>query len=720
MQCGAACLAMVCRCHGKFVSLTYLENEMHMGRLGVSMAAIMRTAAGIGLKGNAYRLDIDELAHIPLPAILHWNRNHFVILYRVSNDRQRFCIADPGSRCFKMCRQEFGRHFLSGEHNAGGGIVLALQPGDTFDRSPLGEQRSVNAAPFLKRYMRPFSRYLVHMLLALGVGSIAQLLFPFLTQWIVDIGIRNQDIGFIWLVLAGELMLVLGTASASFIRGWMMLHISARINLRMLDDFLRKLLCLPMRFFEVRSAGDILQRMSDHGRVQAFITDQSVSTVFSLFNFIIFSCILLSYETVFFLVFMAFGVAYILWILCFMERRRDVDYELFGQQSESQDQTLQLVGAIREIKLQGCCERRLGRWRHSQMSLLDTRIKTYSLSQIRQGGALLISEARNLLITVLAASYVIKGGITLGQMMAVQYIIGQLQGPMSQFIEYANILQDLRISFERIGDIHGREDENRPDARRGDKVGHGIVLDSVSFGYDRTGGVLVIDNVSLSISKGRTVAVVGASGSGKTTLLKLMLGYYPVSGGSILIDGHPIGEYDMDWWRSQCGVVMQDSVLFRESVAANIAISDNEERIDMDRVRRAASLACADEFIESLPLGYRTVLGENGHILSMGQKQRILIARAIYKNPQFVFLDEATNSLDATNEKDIVGNLGRIFRNKGVVVIAHRLSTVRDADTIAVLDKGRLVEVGDHASLMELRGHYYSLVKNQLADDFIS
>ena len=718
MQCGAACLAMICRYYGKKVSLSYLEKEMHMGHFGVTMASIMSAAASIGLKNKAYRLTTDELSEIPSPAILHWDSNHFVVLYEISDDRKRFWIADPGNKCIRLGRHEFDKHFLNDDgDSASGGIAMILQPDHTFDpTTPCGQDTGIRIG-FLKKYIKPFSRYFIHVFLALGIGSLVQLIFPFLTQWIVDIGIRNRDMGFIWLVLLGEMMLIASSAISSFIRGWIMLHISTRINLRMVDDFLQKLLRLPMRFFEVRSAGDILQRMSDHSRVQSFITEQSVNAAFSIITFIIFSCLLLSYSTLFFFVFAAFGILYILWIFFFMERRRVVDYEMFARQSRNQDQTFELLGAIQEIKLHGCSVRRLDRWRQTQGSLLDIRIKSYNLTQIRQNGATPISEAGNLLITVLAASYVIEGSISLGQMMAIQYIVGQLQAPLSQFVDYTNMIQDLGISFERIGDINGRENESKDGACTKPKIEEGIVLDSVCFGYDRSDVRPVIDNVSLKIGQCRTVAIVGGSGSGKSTLLKLMLGYYDTFRGDILIDGKPIGDYDLDWWRSRCGVVMQDSVIFRESVACNIAINDDAKEIDMDRVRWAAKVACIDDFIESLPLGYHTVLGEKGNRLSMGQKQRILIARAIYRDPEFVFLDEATNSLDASNEKKIVENLMPVLKNKNVVVIAHRLSTIRYADTIAVMDKGRLVEIGDHDSLMARHGYYFDLVRNQIPDN---
>ena len=539
------------------------------------------------------------------------------------------------------------------------------------------------------------------------------MILPFLTQGIVDIGIKQHNIGLIWLILIGELLIVIGRTATDFIRRWLLLHISMRINISLVSDFFIKLLKLPMGFFDTKLMGDLLQRMGDHSRVQSFLTNQVLGIVFTILSFGVFGVVLFIYSKLIFAVFLAGSMLYTLWIAYFLKERRVLDYELFEQQAISQNKTYQFITSMQEIKLQGCEQRRRWEWEDTQADLFKLQMKSLKLQQTQEAGSIFINEVKNVFITVLAATAVIHGQITLGAMLAIQYIVGQLNSPVEQFMNFIYSLQDVKISMERINEIH--QSKNEEDADRHlttfekEKT---IQFSNVSFKYDCHALKDTLANINLFIPSGKFTAIVGASGSGKTTLIKLMLGYYPVSSGDIFIAGQNLKAYNLKWWRNHCGVVMQDGVIFSESIARNIAIDDRD--VDVGKLEEAARIACINEYVESLPLKYDTKIGPDGIGLSQGQRQRILIARAVYKNPDFIFLDEATNALDAQNERKIVENLQSFYRGRTVVVVAHRLSTVKDADQIVVVDKGRLAEQGNHIELTAKKGVYYNLVKNQL------
>ena len=568
---------------------------------------------------------------------------------------------------------------------------------------------------FLFGYIKQYRRYFAQIILGLLLGSVLQLVLPFLTQSIVDVGIRNNDIGFIWLVLIGQLMLTFSRTAVDFIRRWLLLHISMRINISLVSDFFIKLLRLPMSFFDTKLMGDLLQRMNDHSRVNSFLTSQTLSVMFSLISFVVFGAVLFIYNSFIFLVFLAGSIIYGIWIALFMRRRKVLDYELFEQQAINSNKTYQFITSMQEIKLQDCEQRRRWEWEDVQADLFKVQMKSLKLTQTQEAGSIFINELKNIIITVLSATAVIHGDLTLGMMLAVQYIIGQLNSPVEQLMAFFYSLQDVKISLERINEIHlqnNEEDRGRDQKTEFDNGGKAISLRNVVFKYDPHSLRTTIDGVNIEIPEGKVTAIVGASGSGKTTLIKLMQGYYPVMDGHIYIGYSPLSKYSLKWWRRQCGVVMQDGVIFSESIARNIAVDDGE--IDKERLMKAAEIANVKDFVMALPLRFDTIIGRDGVGLSQGQRQRILIARAVYKNPDFIFLDEATNSLDAGNERAIVENLGRFYKGKTVVVVAHRLSTVRNADQIVVLDGGKVVETGTHESLTAKRGAYYNLVKNQL------
>ncbi len=676
-----------------------------------------QAASELGFETASVRLSPDELSQSPLPAILHWNQNHFVVLYRIDR-RGRYHIADPGKGLLTYSRDEFMRRWAStrsGDEDRG--IALLLQPGPRFGQSKAeseqaGERRSFR---FLVGYIKQYRGYFAQIFLGLLLGCVLQLAMPFLTQAIVDRGIHDADIGLIWLILLGELMIVTGRTATDFIRRWLLLHISMRINISLVSDFFIKLLKLPMSFFDTKLMGDLLQRMSDHSRVQSFLTGQTLGVMFTMLSFVVFGAVLFVYSQLIFTVFVIGSLCYALWISAFLRRRKVIDYELFECQAVNQNRTYQFITTMQEIKLQDCERRRRWEWEDAQADLFEVQMRSLSLQQTQEAGSIFINEVKNIVITVFAATAVINGDMTLGAMLAVQYVIGQLNSPVAQIMSFIYSLQDVKISLERINEIHGRrneEDDGELLTRYADDKNRSITLNDIDFRYDLHALNNTLDNITFTVPQGQVTAIVGASGSGKTTLIKLMLGYYPVNCGSIDIAGADINRYSMTWWRRRCGVVMQDGVIFSESIARNIAVSDGD--IDEARLEEAARTACIHDYIMSLPLRYNTKIGRDGVGLSQGQKQRILIARAVYRNPDYIFLDEATNSLDARNEREIVSNLSRFYRGRTVVVVAHRLSTVRDADNIIVLDAGRIVESGNHDSLIAARGHYYNLVKNQL------
>lgn len=717
MMCGITCLQMVCKHFGREVSLRTLSKLCVATSEGVSMLGVNEAANKLGLRTMCARTDFDTLSKATLPCVLHWNQNHFVVLYKVRKGRI-FYVADPGKGLVKYNLEEFGKHWVStasqGEEK---GIAMFLEPTLEFYSHKVDneeEDGSPRSFQFLFGYIKQYRKYFGQIVLGLLVGSLLQLILPFLTQSIVDVGIKNQNIGFIWLILLGQLMLTISRTAIDFIRRWLLLHISLRINISLVSDFFIKLLKLPMSFFDTKLMGDLMQRMGDHSRVNTFLTQQTLSIVFSLFTFVVFSIVLLSYNWLIFAIFMLGSLLYGGWLALFLRRRKVLDYELFEQQAINNNKTYEFITSMQEIKLQDCEQRRRWEWEDVQADLFNVQMKSLKLQQTQEAGSIFINELKNIVITVVAATAVIHGQLTLGMMLAVQYIIGQLNSPVEQLMSFFYSVQDVKISLERINEIHRMDDENGKQGLETSVTDEtkGIDMENINFKYDPHALKTIIDNVSLTIPKGKVTAIVGASGSGKTTLIKLMLGYYPVLGGQINIGGTDVNTLNKKWWRRQCGVVMQDGVIFSESIARNIAVDDKE--IDKQRLQTAAEIACIHDYVMGLPLKYNTKIGRDGVGLSQGQKQRILIARAVYKNPDYIFLDEATNSLDANNERMIVEHLDEFYKGKTVVIVAHRLSTVKNADQIVVLDKGKVVEVGNHEELTAKRGAYYNLVKNQL------
>lgn len=714
MQCGIACLQMICKFYGRSYSVEQLSHHCFATTEGVSMLSLSEAATRLGMHTLCGRITTEQLKQATFPCILHWNQNHFIVLYRVKNSG-KYYVADPGKGLLVYSEKEFKEGWISTCLNgAEKGIALFIQPTPAFYEQEEKETKEKRSFKFLFGYLKQYRRYFGQIILGTLVGCFIQLIFPFLTQSIVDIGIARQDLGFIYLILLGQLMLTFSRASADFIRRWLLLHISMRINISLVSDFFIKLLKLPMAFFDTKLTGDLLQRMNDHNRVEKFLTTQMLSVFFSTLNFIVFGCVLCAYSLKIGLIFLAGSIAYGGWIATFLKKRKVLDYQLFEKQAVNSSKTYQFITAMQEIKLQDCEQRRRWEWENVQADVFEVNMKILKLQQAQEAGSIIINEVKNIVITVIAATAVIKGDMTLGMMLAVQYIIGQLNAPVEQLMTLLYSLQDVRISLERINEIHSMNNEETGGKQLCAFTGkeRELRFDRVDFKYDPHSSRKILDDISICIPEGKTTAIVGTSGSGKTTLLKLLLGYYAPLEGSIRIGNTDLHDFSLKWWRKQCGVVMQDGVIFSESIARNIAAADGE--INTERLKQAARIACIDEYVEKLPLKYNTLIGQDGVGLSQGQKQRILIARAVYKNPSYIFLDEATNSLDANNERMIVENLTDFYRGRTVIVVAHRLSTVKNADQIIVIEKGKIIETGSHDELIKSQGAYFQLVRNQL------
>ena len=725
MDCGPTCLRMIAKYYGRNYTLQYLREKSFITREGVSMLGISDAAETIGFRTSGVRISLEQLKNdVPLPCILHWNQNHFVVLHRVSNRRLRirsamteeqYHIADPASKKVVFNEEEFKRCWIS--TRTGGkdtGTALLLEPGPEFyDREDDKEKRT-RGLSFFFRYLTPFKSQFVQLILGMITISLLQLIMPFLTQSLVDTGIRDNNLNFITLILIAQLIVFLARLSVDFIRNWILLHVNTRINISLISDFLSKLMRLPIRFFDTKMVGDIMQRIGDHRRIEEFMTGTSISTLFSFVNFIVFGFVLGYYNMTILGLFMLGNGLYVAWILAFMKYRRELDIKRFAQAAGEQSNLFQLVTGMQEIKLNNCETEKRWQWERIQVKLFKISIKGLALGQYQQLGSVFFNQTTNILISFLAAKSVVEGGMTLGMMMSLTYIVGQLTAPVEQFIGFARSFQDAKISLERLGEIHLKDDEVQASDVKQTVLPENrtITVENLSFSYDGADRDYVLDNISLTVPERKVTAIVGASGGGKTTLVKLLLGFYEPNRGSIRVGGIPLQNINPHVWRARSGSVMQDGFIFSDTIANNIAVG--VDTIDRERLLHAVTVANIRETVDELPLRYNTKIGMEGKGVSQGQRQRILIARAVYKNPEFIFLDEATNALDANNEKEIMGKLRRFYVGKTVVIVAHRLSTVRDADNIIVLDNGKIAEEGTHQELIANRSIYYRLVENQL------
>lgn len=710
MDCGPTCLRMVAKWYGRNFSIQKLRTLCQINRGGVSLLGISEAAEKLGFRSLGVRLTIDQLKQAELPCILHWRQRHFVVLYKI--DKKGFLIADPSKGLTKYTEGEFTQNWYSNKHLYDG-ITLLLSPSSSFFKD---EEEKVNELKWssMLRYFYVYRKLFIQLVIGLGLGTLLSLIAPFLTQSVVDIGINTRNLNFVYLILIAQIMFFIGNTSVNFIRSWILLHISTRVNISILTDFLIKLMKLPVAFFETKTTGDIIQRMNDQQRIESFLTTTTLSALFSMFNLIIFTVVLIYYDTIIFAVSFLCTILYTVWILLFLKQRRELNNKQFDNSAGNQNVIVELVNGMQEIKLNNCEQQKRWNWEHMQARLFRFKVKSLALNQYQQAGSMFINQAKNIIITFLSVKAVIEGDLTLGGMMSVQFIVGQVSSPVEQMLGFIQTYQDARISLERLNEIHSLEDEESTEGHWVYELplNKGITIRNLTFRYPGPANDPILDNINIYIPEGKTTAIVGMSGSGKTTILKLLLRFFEPEKGDIKVGGIALSQVSFKTWRKSCGAVMQDGFIFSDTIAANIAVGD--EYPDQPRLQQSIKVANIGEFIEEAPFGLNTKIGAGGNGISQGQKQRLLIARAVYKDPDYLFFDEATNALDANNERAIMDNLLQFCEGRTVVVVAHRLSTVSNADNIIVLDRGQVIEQGTHAELSGLKGEYYKLVKNQL------
>ena len=713
-DCGPTCLKMIARHHGKTIALAKITALSETTRMGSTLAGVAEAAERLGFRTLGVKIDFAKFSQeAPLPALLHWQGNHYVVVYRIS--ATRVWVADPAHGLLQYTHADFITRWVG--HNATPttreGIALLLEPTPAFYQSSEDKAEGRFGWQLLRGHVRRYRSYFGQLIVGLLAASVLQLFFPFLTQSIIDVGIKNQDLNLIYIILAAQLFIFLGRSSLEIIRGWILLHLSARINISLISDFFIKLMKLPVSYFDTRLTGDIMQRINDHRRIERLLTTSSLSTLFSAVNLVVFGAVLAWYNGQIFAIFFVSTALYMGWILLFLKKRHELDYKRFSTISAEQSKVIETISGMQEIKLHNAERQKRWSWEYLQARLFRVEIRSLKLEQVQSVGSTFLNELKNIFITVFSATLVIKGQLTLGMMLAISYILGQLNGPISQLVEFIHSLQDASIALERLAEIHDKEEEDPDPALKTHQVDTAadLVLSEVSFRYVGA-PALVLRNVCLTIPARKVTAIVGASGSGKSTLLKLLLKMYEPSSGDIRLGHTRLATISQPAWRAHFGVVQQEGFLFNDTIAANIALGHDD--IDLPRLLQAAQVANIRAFIEGLPLSYNTRIGSEGTGISTGQKQRLLIARAIYKSPDFLFFDEATSALDAKNERIIIENLQQYYLNKTVVVIAHRLSTVIHADQIVVMNDGEVVEVGTHEHLIRQQGVYYNLIKNQL------
>ncbi|AZB17970.1 peptidase domain-containing ABC transporter [Chryseobacterium indologenes] len=720
MDCGPACLAMIASHYGVDFGLQYLRDKSFMTKEGVSLLGICEAAEKIGMKTVAVKSQLKYVDNSLLPCILHWNQNHFVVLHKISKNvftrKPVFKIADPGHGYINLSEEKLKKSWISGEEK---GVVLFLEPTEEFYKQSSRQEKKISVK-FLLNHLKPYKRQMLQMLLLLLFGTITTLVFPVLTQKLMDEGVSKKDLSVISYILIAQLAFFLGNIIFNIFRNWIMLIVGTNINIRIISDFLKKLLKLPIKFFDTKLMGDFSQRIQDHERIESFLTSQSLITLFSAITFTVFFGVLWYYDFTILLVYVALTAISVLWSLFWMKKRKVLDYFRFQQRSENQESIYEIINGVSEMKLNQFENYKRKKWEEIQQKLLKVNIRILKLDQIQLSGFEFINQLKNIIVTFLAASFVVKGSMTLGELLSVSYIIGQMNSPVNELIQFFRSLQDAKLSLSRLHEVHDYAEEEKEyhvpllseKYTRQNGIERGIYFKNVSFQYEGPRSPYVLKNINLFIPEGKITAIVGASGSGKTTLIKMFLKFYePVEGDVFFnhLNAQDISPKDL---RENCGTVMQEGYIFSDTIERNIAAGD--ENIDYEKLEKALHIANIKSFVEELPLGLKTKIGASGNGISGGQKQRILIARAVYKNPYFIFFDEATSALDADNEKIIHDNLQSFFKGKTAVIVAHRLSTVRNADQIIVLKHGEIVEKGSHEELVSRKSDYYNLVKNQL------
>jgi ATP-binding cassette subfamily B protein len=724
-DCGPTCLKIVAKHYGQILKIQNLREYSETNREGSNLLFLSEAAEKIGFRTLGVKQNLKQLQEVPLPCVLHWNKHHYVVLYKIKHDN--YFISDPAISKLKYNKDEFIKFWIgnNANENTEEGIALLLEPAPKFYKSEF-EKENTNKFGFslLFKYLIPYKLFVIQLGIGLIVTSILQFLTPFLTQSIVDIGVQNQNIKFIYLVLIAQIVLFACKIAVEIIQSWIALHLSARIKISLISDFFIKLMNLPISFFDVKMNGDIMQRINDHHRIEKIITSSSLNILFSIINLIIMGSVLAFYSFEIFLIYFSGSFVFFIWILLFLKQREKLDYKLFSEFSQEQSKVIELINGMQEIKLHNAEKQKRWSWEFIQARLFKISMKGLVLEQIQTIGSSTINQFINILIIFISAKLVLDGQITFGMMLAISSIIGSIDGPISLLIGFVYEAQDAKISLARLSEIHEKEDETQQEENQTQDIPENadIVINDLSFRYIGS-DIPVLENLNLTIPAHKITAIVGTSGSGKTTLMKLLLKFYEPNSGEISLTTEnseiasslamtDLKNIRQKAWRNQVGAVMQEGFIFNDTIANNIAIG--VDIIDKERLLYAADVANINSYIQTLPLGFNTKIGMEGVGMSTGQKQRLLIARAVYKNPEMLFFDEATSALDANNEKEIMQKLDIFFKNKTVVVIAHRLSTVMNADQIVVLEKGKIIEVGNHNELVKLKGSYYELVRNQL------
>lgn len=715
-DCGPTCLRMIAKYYKRNISIEKLRLLSETTREGSSLKNMSDTAEHVGFRTLGIKVSFDKFKEDGVfPCIVYWNQSHFVVVYKIAKDK--VFIADPAHGLVTLNVSQFLNSWIgeNANRNSDKGIALLLEPTPKLDELEEDDNKEIGFG-FVKHYFLQYKSFIIQLAFGLLASSLLQLIFPFLTQSVVDVGIQNQDINFIYLILLAQLFLFAGRTAIELIRGWIFLHLSTRINISMVSDFFIKLMKLPIAFFDSKMTGDIMQRIHDHQKIKSLLTSSSLSVLFSTFNLIVFGFILAWYSLKIFTVFLIGSLVYFIWIALFLKKRKDLDYKSFNVMSSEQSKVIELISGMQDIKLHNAEKQKRWSWEYIQARLYKISIKNLVLEQWQNTGTSFINEVKNILISILSAKLVIDGELTLGMMLSISYIVGQLNAPIGQIMAFVHSLQDAKIALERLSEIHNKEDESENVINEISELpaNFDIKLKNVSFRY-KGSNQFVLDDVSLEIPSNKMTAIVGASGSGKTTLMKMLLKFYNPTNGEIKVGFTPLDLVKHSYWRSLTGVVMQEGFIFNDTIANNIAIG--HDILDKIRLKNAVEIANIEDFIDSLPLGYNTEIGQEGVGLSGGQKQRILIARAIYQSPKVLFFDEATSSLDAKNEREIMMKLNDFLQEKTSIVIAHRLSTVKNADQIIVLDQGKIIEKGTHVELVSKKGTYFNLVKNQLELD---
>ncbi len=711
-DCGPTCLRMIAKHYGKTFSREFLRDQASITRTGVTMAGIAEAAEAIEMRTLGMRISLESLVNeAPTPFIVHWRQKHFVVVYKTSS--KKIHVADPAQGLVQYNHNDFKIAWTNSID--GTGFALLLEPNTNF-YSLEDDKTKVKQFSFLVPYFRPYKKLIQQIFIGLIVATIIQFILPFLMQTVIDVEVNNRNIPFIYLILISQLVLIISQMLVSIFREWLLIHITSRFNIKMISDFLFKMLKLPISYFDTRNTGEHIQRIADHNRIQNFVSSSSLNMIFSMVTFIIFNCILAYYNLRIFMVFILGAILYTSYTFFFLKKRAELDYKRFDETSQSQTNLLQIISGVKEIKINNSQRKNRWKWEFTQISLFKTSLSSLKLAQYQSIGSTFINELKNITITFLAAKAVVDGNMTLGMMISTQFIVGQLNLPLSNFIAFIQTWQDAKISLERLSQVHTRDDEDILSLNKAKELPENKIIEikNLSYRYGGKSTPFVLKNMSCTIPEGKTTAIVGASGSGKTTLMKLLLKFYEPTSGSINIGSVDLNSINNDFWRINCGAVMQDTFMFNDTIAGNISESEQNEMIDREKLNNAAFVSNIEDFIEKLPNKFNTELGSSGIRLSGGQEQRIMIARAVYKNPFYLFFDEATSALDANNEKVIMENLNNFINGKTAIIVAHRLSTVKNADNIIVLENGEIVEQGNHETLTKLKGKYYELVKNQL------